>query len=174
MPLRPALFLDRDGVINTDRGYVAKVADFEWVEGAIDCIKAFNARGWYVFVVTNQTGIAHGFYTEADMNAVNAHMLAGLEAKNAKLDAVYACPYDPKGSVAAYTRDSRDRKPHPGMLLQAMADFPVDRDASFLIGDKDTDLQAARAAGIGGFLFRGGNLFDFAEWALAAFEDGTR
>lgn len=174
MSLRPALFLDRDGVINTDRGYVAKVADFEWVDGAVDCIRAFNKRGWYVFVVTNQTGIAHGLYTEADMEAVNTHMLAGVQAGGAQIDAVYACPYDPKGTVPAFARDSRDRKPHPGMLLQAMADFPVEREASFLIGDKDTDLQAARAAGVGGFIFGGGNLFDFAEWALAAFEDGTR
>ncbi|MEO0466842.1 MAG: HAD family hydrolase [Pseudomonadota bacterium] len=174
MVLKPALFLDRDGVINVDRGYVAKVADFEWIDGAIACVKAFKARGWHVFVVTNQTGIAHGLYTESDMASVNAHMLKGMAAGGAHIDAVYHCPFDPKGSDPAFTRDSRDRKPHPGMLLQAMADFPVDREASFLIGDKDTDIQAARAAGIGGFLFSGGNLQTFAEWALAAFEDGAR
>ena len=174
MERRPALFLDRDGVINVDRGYVASIADFEWTDGAADCIARFNARGWFVFVVTNQTGIAHGLYSEADMDAVHAHMTGVLAEKGVQIDRIYHCPFDPKGTVATYTRDSRDRKPHPGMLLQAMADFPVIREASFLIGDKETDLQAARAAGVGGFLFKGGNLNVFADWALAAFEDGAR
>lgn len=171
---KPALFLDRDGVINIDRGYVDRVANWQWVAGAPDCIANFKARGWYVFVVTNQSGIAFDHYSEADMDQVHAHMHAGLEAHGTCVDAVYSCPFHPEGTNAQFRKDSYDRKPGPGMLLQAMADFPVKREASFLIGDKPTDIAAAHAAGVGGFLFKGGNLADFAEWALASFEDGAR
>ncbi len=172
--LKPALFLDRDGVINVDRGYVDRVKDWEWIEGAHACIATFKARDWFVFVVTNQSGIAFDHYSEADAAAVHAHMRAGLQAAGTDVDAIYACPYHPDGTNPAYKKDSFDRKPKPGMLLQAMADFPVKREASFLIGDKKTDIQAAHAAGVGGFLFSGGNIAEFAEWALASFEDGTR
>lgn len=171
---RPALFLDRDGVINVDRGYVSTVEAFEFIEGAADCIRTFKQRGWFVFVVTNQSGIARGYYTEADMFALHAHMQAELAKAGAEIDRIYHCPFHAEGEVAAYRKDSLDRKPGPGMLLQAMADFPVRREASFLIGDKQTDIAAAHAAGVGGFLFTGGNLAVFAEWALAAFEDGAR
>lgn len=171
---RPALFLDRDGVLNVDRGYVARVADVEWVEGAMDCVRNFKTRGWYVFVVTNQSGIAHGLYTVDDMQAVHDHLMATFSAAGAMIDRIYHSPYDAAGTVPAFTRKSIDRKPGPGMLLQAMADFPVKREASFLIGDKQTDIAAAHAAGVGGFLFEGGNIANFAEWALAAFEDGAR
>ncbi len=172
--LRPALFLDRDGVLNVDRGFVSQVRDVQWIDGAIDCIKAFKARNWFVFIVTNQSGIAYGHYTEADMQAVHDHMLDAIHAAGTGIDHIYHCPYHEQGTVARYTRDSFDHKPQPGMLLRAMADFPLKRESSFLIGDKQTDIQAAHAAQIGGFLFTGGNLADFAEWALASFESGAR
>ncbi|MGC6500013.1 MAG: D-glycero-alpha-D-manno-heptose-1,7-bisphosphate 7-phosphatase [Henriciella sp.] len=172
--LKPALFLDRDGVINLDQGYVSRVEDFEFVDGAIDCIANFKRRGWFVFVVTNQSGIAFGLYTEADMRAVHAHMQDKIEAAGTRVDRIYACPYHPDGTLPSYRRDSLDHKPGPGMLLRAMADFPVRRELSFLIGDKSTDIAAAHAAGVGGFRFGGGNLATFAEWALASFEDGMR
>lgn len=172
--LKPALFLDRDGVINVDRGYVDRVQDWEWIDGARACIAAFKARDWFVFVVTNQSGIAFDHYSEADMETVHAHMVAGLTEAGTDVDAIYACPYHAEGTNPRFRKDSYDRKPKPGMLLQAMADYPVKKDASFLIGDKQTDIQAAHAAGVGGFLFTGGNLADFAEWALASFEDGSR
>lgn len=174
MPLRPALFLDRDGVLNEDRGFVSRTEDLIWIEGAMECVARFKARDWFVFVVTNQTGIAHGLYTEEDMQAVHAHLLAKFREYGAEIDRIYHCPFHPDGNQARYARESIDRKPGPGMLLQAMADFPVRREASFLIGDKSADIQAAHAAGVGGFLFEGGNLASFAEWALAAFEDGSR
>lgn len=172
--LQPALFLDRDGVINVDRGYVARLEDWEWIDGAAACIAAFKARGWFVFVVTNQSGIAFDHYTEADMQAVHDHMTHGIEQSGTQIDHIYACPFHQDGTNPRYRKDSFDRKPKPGMILQAMADFPVKREASFLIGDKQTDIDAAHAAGIGGFLFKGGNLAHFAEWALASFEDGSR
>lgn len=174
MEFRPALFLDRDGVINVDKGYVARVEDVDWVDGAAECVRRFKARGWFVFIVTNQTGIAHGLYTESDMQAVHDHMIEALAADGAEIDRIYHCPFHPEGTVTAFRRESIDRKPGPGMLLSAMADFPVKREASFLIGDKPADIEAAHAAGVGGFLFTGGNLATFAEWALAAFADGSR
>lgn len=172
--LKPALFLDRDGVINRDKGYVSRIEDFEWMPGAAKCIRTFKARGWYVFVVTNQSGIARDYYTEDAMETLHTWMLAELAKKDAHIDRVYYCPYHDEGEVAHYRKDSFDRKPKPGMLLKAMAEFPVKREASFLIGDKETDIQAAKAAGVAGFLFKGGDLANFAEWALADFEQGTR
>lgn len=171
---RPALFLDRDGVLNTDKSYVSRIEDFEWMPGAAECIANFKARGWYVFIVTNQSGIARGLYSEADMAVLHAWMLEELGQRGAQIDRIYHCPFHVDGTIARYRKDSFDRKPKPGMILQAMADFPVQREASFLIGDKPTDIAAARAAGIGGFLFSGGDLANFAEWALADFEQGAR
>ena len=171
---RPALFLDRDGVLNVDRGYVSRIDDFEWIDGAKQCVKTFKDRGWFVFVVTNQSGIARGYYTEEAMHALHAFMAEELAAYGTEIDRFYHAPWHEEGEIARYRRKSIDRKPGPGMLLHAMADFPVNREQSFLIGDKQTDMDAARAAGVGAFLFRGGNLATFAEWALASFEDGVR
>lgn len=171
---RPALFLDRDGVINVDRGYVCERENFEWIEGAAECIRNFNARNWLIFIVTNQSGIARGLYTQDQMQNLHDWMLGELASQNAQIDKLYFCPYHADGEIARYRKDSFDRKPKPGMLLQAMAEFPVKREASFLIGDKATDIEAAHAANIGGFLFKGGNLAQFSEWALADFEQGAR
>ncbi len=172
---KPALFLDRDGVINVDRGYVSKVEDFRFIDGAPEAIAAFNARNWHVFVVTNQSGIARNYYTEDDMHTLHNHMEAELAKRTgARIDRIYYCPYHEAGENLAYRKDSYDRKPAPGMLIQAMTDFHVKKEQSFLIGDKETDIAAARAAGVAGFLFRGENLFDFAEWTLASFEEGSR
>ncbi|HAY08024.1 MAG TPA: HAD family hydrolase [Hyphomonas sp.] len=172
--LKPALFLDRDGVINADKGYVSRVEDFEWIEGAAEAIANFNRRGWYVFVVTNQSGIARNYYSEDDMHSLHDWMRARLAEQGARIDRIYYCPYHEEGENPRYRRDSFDRKPKPGMLLRAMSDFPVRREQSFMIGDKEADMQAARAAGVAGFLFTGGNLAQFAEWTLAGFEDGNR
>lgn len=171
---RPALFLDRDGVINLDKGYVSRIVDFEWMPGAAEAISNFNARNWLVFVVTNQSGIARGYYTEDDMQTLHTWMIDELSKNGAIIDQIYHCPFHEEGEIERFRKDSFDRKPKPGMILQAMADYPVKRESSFLIGDKDTDIQAAHAAGIGGFLFKGGNLASYAEWALASFEDGMR
>jgi D-glycero-D-manno-heptose 1,7-bisphosphate phosphatase len=166
-PARPALFLDRDGVINVDRNYVYRVEDFQWIEGVVDAIRAFNARGWWVFVVTNQSGIARGYYSEDQMQELHLWLGKELEARGARIDRIYHCPYHEEGTVERYRKDSFDRKPKPGMLIRAMTDFPVIKERSFLIGDKQADMEAAKAAGVRGFLFTGGNLASFAEWALA-------
>ena len=164
---RPALFLDRDGVINIDRNYVYRVEDFEWVDGAADVIRRFNEKGWWVFIVTNQSGIARGYYTEEQMQTLHDWLNVELKKRGAKIDQIYYCPFHEDGTIPRYTKDSYDRKPKPGMLIRAMTDFPVIKERSFLIGDKQADLDAAKAAGVRGFLFSGGNLSQFADWALA-------
>ena len=164
---RPALFLDRDGVINVDHNFVYRVEDFEWIEGARETIARFNAMDWLVFVVTNQSGIARGYYTEEQMQTLHDWITVELAAAGAHIDRIYHCPFHEEGTIARYTRDSYDRKPKPGMLIRAMTDFPVIKERSFLIGDKQADLDAAKAAGVRGFLFSGGNLSSFADWALA-------
>ncbi len=164
---RPALFLDRDGVINVDRNYIYRVEDFEWVEGAADVIKRFNEKGWWVFVVTNQSGIARGYYTEEQMQVLHDWLVAELDKRGAHIDRIYHCPFHEEGTIERYRKDSYDRKPKPGMLIRAMTDFPVIKERSFLIGDKQADLDAAKAAGVRGFLFSGGNLSQFADWVLA-------
>jgi D-glycero-D-manno-heptose 1,7-bisphosphate phosphatase len=169
---RPALFLDRDGVINVDKSYIFRREDFEWMEGAQDVIRRFNAMGWWVFVVTNQSGIARGYYTEEQMQALHDWMTAELAAANIHIDRIYHCPFHEEGTIPRYTRDSYDRKPKPGMLIRAMTDFPVIKDRSFLIGDKQADLEAAQAAGVRGFLFTGGDLSQFADWVLADMGEG--
>ncbi|MDP3382347.1 MAG: HAD family hydrolase [Phenylobacterium sp.] len=159
---RPALFLDRDGVLNVDHGYVYRWADFTWIDGAKAVIAAFNRAGWWVFVVTNQSGVGRGYYTEADMHALHGAMAEDLAKDGARIDAFYHCPHHPEAVVETYRHpDPPDRKPNPGMLLRAMADWPVDRAASFMIGDKPGDMQAAARAGVEGLLFEGGDLRAF-------------
>jgi len=159
---RPALFLDRDGVLNVDHGYVYRWADFEWIPGAKAVIVAFNRAGWWVFVVTNQSGVGRGYYTEAEMHALHAAMAEDLAKDGARIDAFYHCPHHPEAVTEVYRHpDPPDRKPNPGMLLRAMADWPVDQAASFMIGDKPGDMEAAARAGIEGLLFEGGDLRAF-------------
>ena len=161
-PLRPALFLDRDGVLNEDHGYVHRWEDFRWIPGARQVVRTFNAAGWLVFVVTNQSGIGRGYYSEDDMRALHAQMAEELAAEGARIDAFYWCPHHPEAAVEAYRHpDPPDRKPNPGMLLRAMAEWPVDAARSVMVGDKSADMEAARRAGVRGLHFQGGDLMAF-------------
>ncbi|WP_397396844.1 D-glycero-alpha-D-manno-heptose-1,7-bisphosphate 7-phosphatase [Phenylobacterium sp.] len=160
--LRPALFLDRDGVLNEDRGYVHRWEDFCWIPGAREAVAAFNARDWWVFVVTNQSGVGRGYYPEADVHALHARMSEALVAAGARIDAFYHCPFHPEALEDRYRHpDPPDRKPNPGMLLRAMADWPVDAARSVMVGDKAIDLEAGRRAGVRSLLFPGGDLSAF-------------
>ncbi|HEX2816424.1 MAG TPA: HAD family hydrolase [Phenylobacterium sp.] len=161
-PLRPALFLDRDGVLNEDHGYVSRWEDFRWIAGAKRAVAAFNRAGWLVIVVTNQSGVGRGFYTEDAMHALHARMADELAEVGGRIDAFYHAPQHPDAPLDAYRHpDPPDRKPNPGMILRALSEWPIDREASLLVGDKPSDLEAALRAGIRGVLFSGGDLLQF-------------
>ena len=159
--VRPAAFLDRDGVLNVDPGFVSKPEDFTWIEGAQTAVKHLNENGYYVIVVTNQSGIARGLYEEAAVHALHKWINEQLSEIGAHVDAFYHCPYHPEGTIEAYRRHSEHRKPGPGMLLDARREWPLDWNRSFLIGDKESDMQAAAAAGLPAYRFRGGDLYAF-------------
>lgn len=164
---RPAIFLDRDGVINHDAGYVSTVDRFAWHDGAREAIRMMNDAGYYVFIVTNQAGVGRGYYTEQDVHSLHDWVQQQLSATGAHIDDIRYCPDHPEAAVAQYRRDNPWRKPGPGMLQDLLAHWPVDISRSFLVGDNQTDIQAANAAGIVGYLFEGGNLQDFVKDKMA-------
>ena len=144
-----AVFLDRDGVINVDRGYVHKVEDFRFVPGSDDAMRRLQAAGWRLVVVTNQSGLARGLYSKADYDRFTAHLQAQLAAIGVTVDAVLHCPHLPDATVAAYRLQCDCRKPAPGMLLRAAQDLGLDLAASVMVGDRLSDIEAGRAAGVG-------------------------
>ncbi|MDP1963006.1 MAG: HAD-IIIA family hydrolase [Reyranella sp.] len=158
---RPAAFLDRDGVINHDDNYVHRPEQVRWIDGALDAIRWLNDEGYYVFVVTNQAGVARGFYSEDDVNSLHAWMQTELRRSGAHIDSFEYCPYHPEGTLEQYRRTSELRKPGPGMLRKLQKDWDTEVAGSFMIGDRDIDMQAAAAAGVAGYKFPGGNLLDF-------------
>lgn len=147
---RAAAFLDRDGVINVDTGYPHRPDELRFTPTAIEGIRLLNTNGWLAIVVSNQSGVARGLFGTAEVEAFHAHIQSELARAGAQIDAFYYCPYHPDGSVAEWAIAHEDRKPGAGMLLRAMRDWPIDRDASVLIGDKDSDMAAARRAGVKG------------------------
>ena len=159
--LRPAVFLDRDGVLNVDRGYVHKRADFEWVEGAQQSVKLLNDLGFYVFVVTNQAGIARGYFSVEQLHELQTWIAGELRMQGAYLDDWRYCPYHRDGVVQEYCGDHPWRKPSGGMIADLFERWPIQAQGSFLIGDKPSDIAAAEANGIPGFMFSGGNLRAF-------------
>lgn len=143
-----ALFLDRDGVINHDNGYVIKKEDFIFVDGIFELVAKAKALGYLVVVVTNQAGIGRGYYSESDFHELMNWVRSQFKVSLGDLDAVYFCPYHPDYGTGHYRRHSPCRKPAPGMLLTAISEWEIDPSCSVLVGDKVTDIQAGLAAGI--------------------------
>jgi D,D-heptose 1,7-bisphosphate phosphatase len=163
---RRALFLDRDGVLNIDHGYVGSHDRFEWVDGALDAIRYATRAGWHVFVVTNQSGVARGLYAEDDVRMLLDWMADQARAAGGTIDDVRFCPFHPEAKLDAYRRAHPWRKPLPGMLLDLIRAWELDPARAVVIGDQATDMEAAAAAGVAGHLFRGGNLLSFIQAIL--------
>jgi D-glycero-D-manno-heptose 1,7-bisphosphate phosphatase len=144
-----ALFLDRDGVVNVDKGYVHKPEDCEFVPGIWDVLQDFDQRNFYIIIITNQAGIARGYYTEQQFQEFMWWMGGEFQRRGIALSHVYHCPDHPTEGIGEYRRENPWRKPEPGMILQAQQDYDLDLGASWLIGDKVSDISAGRAAGVG-------------------------
>ena len=158
---RPALFLDRDGVLNVDHGYVGSRDRWEWVQNAREAVALATGHGWHVFLVTNQAGVARGLYGQNEVDSLLAWAADQLRAAGGTLDDWRYCPYHKEGTVEAYRRDSDWRKPAPGMLLDLIRTWDLEPRHCVMVGDKDLDMQAAAAAGVRGALFPGGDLLAF-------------
>lgn len=156
-----AVFLDRDGTLNVDVDYLYKIEDLRWIQDAKEAVAYLNAQGYKVFVVTNQSGIARGYYTVEQMNLLHEHMAAEIASCGGKIEKFYYCPHHKEGKVAEYTCDCTCRKPKPGMLLQALAEYDIDKAASFMVGDSARDVEAAENAGLRGYLYKEGSLLEF-------------
>lgn len=152
--IRQALFLDRDGVINIDHGYVHTPDKFEFIDGIFDLVRAANIRGYLVVVVTNQAGIGRGYYSEAQFHSLTNWMKNMFLANGAKIDAVYFSPYHPIHGNGHYRQVTDCRKPNPGMLLRAQTELKIDLKSSVMVGDNLTDIEAGKKAGVAlNFLF---------------------
>jgi D-glycero-D-manno-heptose 1,7-bisphosphate phosphatase len=144
-----ALFLDRDGVVNTEKNYVFRIENFGFITGIFDLCSRARELGFRLFIITNQAGIARGYYTTADYETLTAWMLDEFSSRDIHIEHVYYCPFHATAGIGKYRQDSFDRKPNPGMILRAKAAFNLDLPGSVLIGDKDSDIEAGQTAGIG-------------------------
>lgn len=156
--MNKAVFFDRDGTLNEEVHYLHKIEDFKWIEGAIDAIKFCNDNGYLAIVITNQSGVARGYYPESDIMKLYDWMNDDLAKYGAHLDGIYYCPHHPTGKVREYAIDCDCRKPKPGMLFKAQKDHNIDLKSSYLIGDGVRDVECAEAAGVKGIRYTGGNL----------------
>lgn len=150
--MKQALFLDRDGVINVDHGYVHSPNQVDFIDGIFELVKYAKAANFIVVIVTNQAGIGRGYYTEEEFHNLMEWMKDRFVERDGLIDAIYYCPYHPEYGIGEYKRDSECRKPNPGMLLQAKRDFDIDMERSVFIGDKPSDIYAGRKAGVGNLL----------------------
>lgn len=164
--LRRAVFFDRDGTLNVDKNYLYKIEDFEWLDDAPQAIRWANERDYLVIVITNQSGIARGYFGVEEVRRLHAWMNDDLRRFGARIDAFYYCPHLPSGSVPAYALECDCRKPKPGLIERALRDFAIDRRASLAVGDKPRDVACAAAAGVRGVLYEGGSLLELLQKEL--------
>ena len=164
--MKKAVFFDRDGVLNVDRDYVHLMEDVEWIPGAREAVARLCDEGWLIFVVTNQSGVARGYYTEDDVKKLHRQMNEEFARYGGRIEKFYYCPHLPGAPVPAYDRICSCRKPQPGMILQALREYDIDRSRAFLFGDGGRDIEAAQNAGIQGFLFDETNLDEFVKQHL--------
>ena len=148
LPLKAA-FIDRDGVINKEKNYLYKIAEFEFTDHCIDALRNITDAGYQIIVVTNQSGIGRGYYTEADYYKLTNWYVSELEARQIAITAVFFCPHHPHAALDKYRKQCHCRKPKPGMILDAAQKYGIDLSTSVMIGDKITDIQAGKAAGVG-------------------------
>lgn len=153
--MKRAVFIDRDGTINVEKEYLYRPEEFELIPGAAQAIRLLNESGFLVIVVTNQSGVARGYYTEEDVHLLHRHITMQLEQAGSRVDAWFYCPHHPSGR-GSYSLPCRCRKPQPGMLLEAARRFEINLESSFMIGDKLVDIEAGRAAGCSSILVRTG------------------
>ena len=144
-----AAFIDRDGVINEERNYVYRISDFVLLSDVIEGLSLLRDAGYLLILVTNQAGIARGYYQQAEMDRLHDHLRELLAKQGVSLDAIYFCPHHPQGNIEALAIECDCRKPSPGMLLQAAKDFNLNLSTCVLIGDKFSDVQAGKRAGVG-------------------------
>lgn len=163
-----AVIFDRDGVLIEDRGYVSRPDEVIWIPGVARALGHVRQARMKVIVATNQSGVARGYHTEADVTALHAWMNDELARMGQRVDRFYACPFHPEAAIDAYRAvDHADRKPNPGMILKAISDFGLDPARTLVIGDQDIDIEAARRAGVQGVRFAGGDLEFCVRQALA-------
>lgn len=144
-----ALFLDRDGVINIDNGYVYKINEYEFIDGIFEFVKIFYDLGYKIIIVTNQSGIGRGYFTEADFEVIMKFVKETFLKKNIKIDKVYHCPHHPTEGIGLYKKNCNFRKPNPGMILDAVNQFNIDASNSILVGDSLSDINAGISSKIG-------------------------
>ena len=162
LPPLKAVFLDRDGVLNIDHGYVSDPARLEWIDGAREAVAAMTAAALKVLVVTNQSGIGRGYFDESALTRFHAAMQEQLAALGGRIDAFYHCPFHELAVVEQYrVADHPDRKPNPGMVLRGLADWNLKPEEAVIIGDRHIDVEAGMRAGMPGYLFKGGDLRAF-------------
>ena len=177
------VFLDRDGTIKEEVEYLSRPEDLRFLPGVPEAIKRLNGAGFKVLVITNQAGVARGYYTEADVERLHSYMNRLLEEKGAHIDGFYYCPHHPEHGIGEYKKDCECRKPKTGMFLRAEKDFPADKEHSFMVGDKLIDVEAGKNYGVravlvgtgygkelkdaGGYDFYADDLSGAVDWILA-------
>lgn len=159
-----AIFLDRDGVINVDKSYVCKKEDFEFVTGVFESLRYFQSLGYILLVVTNQSGIGRGYYSEDDFSALTSFMIKELKKEDITIDKVYHCSSTPEDNLSC-------RKPNPGMLLDGKEDFNIDMENSWMIGDKKSDIEAGSRAGINNTIYIGNKKLNIAKFSVNSILD---